>query len=111
MAVCEAIRMGYSTRERLLAALPMFSLNRLVNVLDLLITADMVQIHAGVLGVSEDMRVVEALAGEAFELPVDADALLRDTPLRHHVFNGLGIHNAPGAEALLRYEVRESTRG
>lgn len=109
LAICEAVRLGYDTREALLAVLPQFSVNRLVLALDALIAAGMAQVDCGCLSVSKDMQIVETLAsGQMLELPIEVDAFERDRTLIQEILAHLGLENPTGAMLLLGYTIEDA---
>lgn len=108
LAICEAVRSGYNTREALLAALPQFSLNRLVLALDALIASGMAHANFGCLSVSDDMLIVEALAEDhTLELPIKTEALTHNSPLLYEILSHLGLQNPSGALVLLSHRIKE----
>ncbi|AZL73959.1 MULTISPECIES: hypothetical protein [Pseudomonas] len=106
VAICEAVELGYNTNDAILAALPQFSVNRLVLGLDKLLAAGMAHLNMSTLSIDTDMRIVEALAaGQALELPLEAEQLQRNDPLLCKILQGIGVQNPSGALSLLRPKV------
>lgn len=108
LAICAAVRSGFDTRETLLAALPQFSVNRLVMALDTLIAADMAHINIGRVVIDNDMLLIEALAaGHPLDLPLEAQQVARNAPLLNAILLGIGIKNPAGALVLLKSRIEE----
>lgn len=108
IAISEAVRLGYNTNDALLAVLPQFSINRLVQGLDQLLAAEMAHLNMETLSIDEDMRIVEALAaGQVLELPLHGEQLDRNDPLMSKILMGIGVRNPAGALALLKPKVEE----
>jgi len=100
------VELGYNTNDAILAALPQFSVNRLVLGLDKLLAAGMAHLNMSTLSIDTDMRIVEALAaGQALELPLEAEQLQRNDPLLCKILQGIGVQNPSGALSLLRPKV------
>lgn len=109
IAICEAVRMGYNTREVLLTVLPQLSVNRLVQALDHLLAANMAHVNMGTLTINNDMRLVEALAaGPALELPLNSEGLVRNDPQLSEILMALGVQNPSGALTLLKPRIEEN---
>ena len=70
VAVTKAVILGYNTKDKLLAALPMFSTYRIALAIDALITADMAENNFGVLCIHPDMQIVFKLLKRKFMLPM-----------------------------------------
>jgi hypothetical protein len=110
VAICDAVRLGYDTNEALSAALPQFSINRLVLALDHLLAAHMAHLNMNTLTVDNDMLIVETLAaGQVLELPLEAEQLVRNDPLLSEILLGIGVQNPAGVLALLKPKVEEMT--
>jgi hypothetical protein len=108
IALCDAVRLGYNTKEALLAVLPQFSVNRLVMGLENLISASMAHVNIGTLSIDPDMQIVEALvAGRALSLPLDAEEFVRNDPLLIKILMTIGVQNAAGALTLLKPKIEE----
>lgn len=108
IALCEAVRLGYKTKETLLAVLPQFSVNRLVMGLDNLLAANMAHVNMGTLTIDPDMRIVETLAaGQALGLPLDSEQLVRNDPLLIKILMAIGVQNPAGALTLLKLKIEE----
>ena len=108
LAICAAVRFGFDTRETLLAALPQFSVNRLIVALDTLIAAEMAYINMGRLTIDKDMLIIEALAaGHPLDLPLEMQQLKRTPPLLNAILLSLGIKNPAGSLVLLKSRVEE----
>lgn len=106
IAISKAVSAGFNTRERLIAALPQFSVYRLALALDVLITADMAENHLGVLSIHPDMERVFALAGSTLLLPIDIANV--DAAVRRIMLNKLGAKNPAGVESLLYIRIEEA---
>lgn len=105
LAIYYAVARGYSTQDKLLMALPQFSKNRLLLALDLLFSSGMASANLGVLTVSEDIRLIEQIVDEKFELPIQVVEL---TPsVKRKVALGLGLKNAAGIDVLLFTKTKE----
>lgn len=101
VAVTKAVILGYNTKDKLLAALPMFSIYRIALAIDALITADMAESNLGVLCIHPDMQIVFELLKRKFMLPM-SEELARSSAGLRYVINQLGAANPAGVEALLR---------
>ena len=101
VAVTKAVILGYNTKDKLLAALPMFSTYRIALAIDALITADMAERNLGVLCIHPDMQIVFELLKRKFMLPMSEEQARSSAGLRY-VINQLGAANPAGVEALLR---------
>ncbi|WP_300648727.1 hypothetical protein [Paenalcaligenes sp.] len=105
LAVCYAVRLGYTSRDQLLSALPQFSKSRILLSLDALFSANMADVNMGVLSINSDMIIVEELIDKPIELPVlvieDKDKL----KLVRSVIINLGFNNPAGVETLLKARV------
>lgn len=105
LAVCYAVRLGYTSRDRLLSALPQFSKSRILLSLDALFSANMADVNMGVLSINSDMVIVEALIGKPILLPIlvvedkDKPKLIRSITIN------LGLNNPAGVETLLKATV------
>lgn len=108
IALCEAVRLGYNTKDALLAVLPQFSVNRLVMGLDNLLSASMAHVNMGTLTIDPDMRIVETLvAGHALNLPLDSEQLVSNDPLLIKILMAIGVQNPSGALTLLKPKIEE----
>lgn len=108
IALCDAVRLGYDTKESLLAVLPQFSVNRLVMGLDNLLAASMAHINMGTLSIDPDMRILETIvAGQALDLPLDSEELVSNDPLLIKILMAIGVQNPAGALTLLKPKVEE----
>lgn len=109
LAICEAVRSGYNTREALLAVLPQFSPNRLVLALETLIASEMAYVNGSYLSVSDDMLIVEKLiAGQALELPIDCEVLKSKRALLDGILSQLGLQNPSKIWGLLNIDIKEA---
>lgn len=102
LAICYAVRLGYTTRDQLLSALPQFSRSRILLSLDILLSANMADINMGTLLINADMSIIEEIVGKSVDLPiptVDREAVPQ---LLRRMFINLGLSNPAGAETLLR---------
>lgn len=104
IAISEAVRLGYNTNDALLAVLPQFSINRLVQGLDKLLAAEMAHLNMETLSIDDDMRIVEALAAGQV---LHGEQLDRNDPLMSKILMGIGVRNPAGALALLKPKVEE----
>lgn len=104
VAVTKAVTLGYNTKDKLLAALPMFSAYRIALAIDALITADMAEVNLGVLCIHPDMQIVFELLKCKFALPMSAEQA-NSSAARRNVINQLGATNPAGVEALLRINI------
>lgn len=108
IALCDAVRLGYNTKEVLLAVLPQFSVNRLVMGLDNLLAASMAHVNMGTLSIDPDMQILEALtAGQVLGLPLDSEQLVRNDPLLIKILMTIGVQNPAGALTLLKPKIEE----
>ncbi|HHQ4519453.1 hypothetical protein [Aeromonas veronii] len=105
LAINYAVAWGYNTQDKLLMALPQFSKNRLLLALDLLFSSGMASVNLGVLTVSEDIRLIEKIVEEKFELPIQVAELT--PPVKRKVALGLGLKNAAGIDVLLFTKTKE----
>lgn len=109
LAIYEAVRFGYNTRETILDVLPQFSINRLVLALDKLIASGMAEISFGHLSISDDMLILDVLVkGEPLELPIAFEKLERNSPLLNEILSYLGLKNPSGAQELLKFSIKET---
>lgn len=105
LAVCYAVRLGYTSRDQLLSALPQFSKSRILLSLDTLFSANMADVNMGVLSINSDMAIVEEIIGNPIELPIlvvedkDKPRLIRSITIN------LGLNNPAGVETLLKARV------
>ncbi|WP_122439463.1 hypothetical protein [Pseudomonas viridiflava] len=107
-AICEAVRMGYDTKDALLHVLPQFSLNRLVMALDSLLAAEVAQVNMNTLTINPDMLILETLAaGQAMDLPLAPELLVRNDPLLAEILAAIGVQNPGGALTLLKPKIEE----
>ncbi|WP_312410249.1 hypothetical protein [Pseudescherichia sp.] len=103
-AVTKAVEAGYDTKDRLLQALPQFSLNRIAMAIDSLISAGMAENNLGVLTIHPDMNIVFELFKTKLVLPVSSEH--RKIPeLRRLIISKLGCKNPAGVEALLHIQI------
>lgn len=105
LAVCYAVRLGYTSRDQLLSALPQFSKSRILLSLDVLFSANMADVNMGVLSINSDMVIVEELIGKpiVLSIPVVED---KDKPrLIRSITINLGLNNPAGVETLLKATV------
>ena len=86
LAVCYAVRLGYTSRDQLLSALPQFSKSRILLSHDALFSANMADVNMGVLSIP----VVEDEA---------KPKLIRSITIN------LGLNNPAGVETLLKATV------
>ena len=101
VAVTKAVILGYNTKDKLLAVLPMFSTYRIALAIDALITADMAENNFGVLCIHPDMQIVFELLKRKFMLPMSEEQA-KSPAVRRSVINQLGSSNPAGVETLLR---------
>jgi hypothetical protein len=101
VAVTKAVILGYNTKDKLLAALPMFSTYRIALAIDALITSDMAESNLGVLCIHPDMQIVFELLKRKFMLPMSEEQAKSPAVCRY-VINQLGAANPAGVETLLR---------
>lgn len=103
LAVCYAVRLGYTSRDQLLSALPQFSKSKILLSLDALFSANMAEVNMGVLSINSDMAIVEEIIGKPIILPIpvveDEDKLIRSLTIN------LGLNNPAGVETLLKATV------
>lgn len=103
LAICYAIRFGYTSRDNLLNALPQFSKSRILLSLDLLFSANMAEVNMGVLCINSDMAIIEEIVDKPIVLPIpvidDKEKLVRSITIN------LGLKNPAGVETLLKASV------
>lgn len=105
LAVCYAVRLGYTSRDQLLSALPQFSKSRILLSLDALFSANMAEVNMGVLSVNSDMAILEEIVGKQIVLPMAAvDDEVKPRLIRSVTIN-LGLNNPAGVETLLKASV------
>lgn len=105
LAVCYAVRLGYTSRDQLLSALPQFSKSRILLSLDALFSANMAEVNMGVLSVNSDMAILEEIVGKPIVLPMAAvDDEVKPRLIRSVTIN-LGLNNPAGVETLLKASV------
>jgi len=105
LAICYAVRLGYTSRDELLAALPQFSKSRVLLSLDALFSANMAEVNMGVLSINADMAIVEEIVGKPIVLPLPAVDDKARTRLIRSVTLNLGLNNPAGVETLLKATV------
>ncbi|WP_088139957.1 hypothetical protein [Achromobacter xylosoxidans] len=105
LAICYAVRLGYTSRDRLLAALPQFSKSRILLSLDALLSANMAEVNMGVLSIDPDMAIVEEIVGRPIVLPLTTVGDEAKPRLIRKVVTNLGMNNPAGVETLLRATV------
>jgi len=105
LAICYAVRLGYTSRDRLLAALPQFSKSRILLSLDALLSANMAEVNMGVLSIDPDMAIVEEIVGRPIVLPLTPVGDEAKPRLIRKVVTNLGMNNPAGVETLLRATV------
>lgn len=105
-AVTKAVAAGYSTKDKLLAALPQFSTYRIALAIDALITADMAENNLGELTVHPDMDIVFELLKGKFVLPLSVEDA-KAPGVRRVLINKLGCKNPAGVEMLLNTNAAE----
>ena len=106
-AVTKAVMSGYNTKDKLLSALPQFSLHRIALAIDLLITADMLENNLGELAIHTDMNIIFELLNNKFELPLSIDEM-QIPGIRRLLLNKLGCKNPAGVEMLLNTKFVEA---
>ena len=106
-AVTKAVTAGYNTRDKLLAALPQFSTNKIALAIDALITADMAENNIGFLSIHPDMDIVFQLLKNKFVLPLSLEDA-KSQRVRRVLINKLGSRNPAGVELLLNTQVAEA---
>lgn len=105
LAVCYAVRLGYTSRDQLLSALPQFSKSRILLSLDALFSANMAEVNMGVLSINSDMAILEEIIGKPIVLPMAAvDDEAKPRLIRSVTIN-LGLNNPAGVENLLKASV------
>lgn len=105
LAVCYAVRLGYTSRDQLLSALPQFSKSRILLSLDALFSANMAEVNMGVLSINSDMAILEEIVGKPIVLPMAAvDDEAKPRLIRSVTIN-LGLNNPAGVETLLKASV------
>lgn len=106
LAVCYAVRLGYTSRDQLLSALPQFSKSRILLSLDALFSANMAGVNTGVLAINSDMAIVEEMIGKPIVLPMPHVADEDKPKLIRSIIINLGLNNPAGVEALLKATVK-----
>jgi len=105
LAVCYAVRLGYTSRDQLLSVLPQFSKSRILLSLDALFSANMADVNMGVLSINSDMAIVEEIIGKPIVLPIPSmEDEAKPKLIRSVIFN-LGLNNPAGVETLLKATV------
>jgi len=105
LAICYAVRLGYTSRDQLLSALPQFSKSRILLSLDALFSANMADVNMGVLSINSDMAIVEEIIGKPIVLPIPSmEDEAKPKLIRSVIFN-LGLNNPAGVETLLKATV------
>jgi len=105
LAVCYAVRLGYTSRDQLLSALPQFSQSRILLSLDALFSANMAEVNMGVLSINSDMAIVEEFVGKPIVLPVPVVDDEAKPKLVRSITISLGLNNPAGVETLLKASV------
>lgn len=105
LAVCYAVRFGYTSRDQLLSALPQFSKSRILLSLDALFSANMADVNMGVLSINSDMAIVEEIIGKPIVLPISVVEDEDKPKLIRSITINLGLNNPAGVETLLKATV------
>ncbi|WP_025885117.1 hypothetical protein [Asaia prunellae] len=105
LAICYAVRLGYTSRDQLLSALPQFSKSRILLSLDALFSANMADVNMGVLSINSDMAIVEEIIGNPIELPIPVVEDKDKPKLIRSITINLGLNNPAGVETLLKARV------
>lgn len=105
LAVCYAVRLGYTSRDQLLSALPQFSKSRILLSLDVLFSANMADVNMGVLSINSDMAIVEEIIGKSIALPIPVVEDEDKPKLIRSIIINLGLNNPAGVETLLKATV------
>lgn len=105
LAVCYAVRLGYTSRDQILSALPQFSKSRLLLSLDALFSANMADVNMGVLSINSDMAIVEEIIGKPIVLPISVVENDDQPKLIRRITIKLGLNNPAGVETLLKATV------
>lgn len=105
LAVCYAVRLGYTTRDILLSALPQFSKSRILLSLDALLSANLAEVNMGALSINSDMAIIEEMIGKPIVLPIPAVEDEAKPRLIRSVIVNLGLNNPAGVETLLKATV------
>lgn len=105
LAVCYAVRLGYTSRDQLLSALPQFSKSRILLSLDALLSANMADVNMGVLSINSDMAIMEEIIGKPIVLPIPAVEDKDKHKLIRSITINLGLNNPAGVETLLKATV------
>lgn len=105
LAVCYAVRLGYTSRDQLLSALPQFSKPRILLSLDSLFSANMADVNMGVLSINSDMAIVEEIIGKPIVLPLPVVEDKDRAKLIRSITLNLGLNNPAGVETLLKATV------
>lgn len=105
LAICYAVRLGYTSRDQLLSALPQFSKSRILLSLDALFSANMADVNMGILSINSDMAIVEEIIGNPIELPIPAVEDKDKPKLIRSITINLGLNNPAGVETLLKARV------
>lgn len=105
LAVCYAVRLGYTSRDQILSALPQFSKSRILLSLDALFSANMADVNMGVLSINSDMAIVEEIIGKPIVLPIPVVEDEDKPKLIRSITINLGFNNPAGVETLLKATV------
>ena len=105
LAVCYAVRLGYTSRDQLLSALPQFSKSRILLSLDALFSANMADVNMGLLSINSDMAIVEEIIRNPIVLPISLVEEEDKPKLIRSIAINLGLNNPAGVETLLRATV------
>lgn len=105
LAVCYAVRLGYTSRDQLLSALPQFSKSRILLSLDALFSANLADVNMGVLSINSDMAIVEEIVGKPIVLPISIVEDEDKPKLIRQITINLGLNNPAGVETLLKATV------
>lgn len=105
LAVCYAVRLGYTSRDQLLRALPQFSRSRILLSLDALFSANMADVNMDVLSINSDMAIVEEIIGNSIEIPIPVVEDKDKPKLIRSITINLGLNNPAGVETLLKARV------
>ncbi|CAG9269766.1 hypothetical protein [Paraburkholderia caribensis] len=107
-AIHAAVRLGYNTRDAIVAALPQFSVNRLMLALESLIAAEAATVRDCQVTLAQDMQLLETIVQSPLFLPLKRTECT--VPVVVDILRRLGVTNPAGAMGLLRFDA-QSTGG
>jgi hypothetical protein len=105
IAIIQAVNVGYTSKEGLVSALPMFHLNRLLSGLEKLISADLISVNNSRLVLNSEAVFLDKLTIESISLPINStEKYLKDED-KSYLFQMLGIKNVAIANNTIKVKL------